>query len=326
MTDPTDRDLENFDDIPGSNGQGLDVSLPDGADTLDIDIVDDTPDRDRNARPLNRPVDEPSDEELATYSDKVQRRIKDLTHARHDERRKREQLEREQQAALDQLRRTQSENQRLKKVLQDGSKQFGEMSVTAAEAKLEDARRKLREANEAFDVDKLTAAQEELADAKQTLREAKSFRAPVVSEDQGVVQTQQSQDTAPQLDPKTATWMSRNKWFTSPKHIAETSFALGLDRELRDSGYDPRTDEYFEQVDARMKEHFPKLYGSASAADDEPVRNAGAREKGSAVAPAVRTTSKRRVTLSASQVALCAKLGISPQQYAAELLASGELK
>ncbi len=326
MNEPTKDDFDSFDDLPDGAAADNSVQLPGPEDGLDIDIVDDTPERDRAARPLNKQVEEPTDEELAQYSNGVQRRIKDLTHARHDERRKREQIEREQQAALDTLRRVQSENQRLKQVLQDGSKQFSEMSVSSAEAKLEEARRKLREANEAFDIDKMTAAQEELADAKQLLREAKNFKPPVVQPDTDMVQTQPSQTGKAALDPKTEAWMSKNRWFTSPRHVAETSFALGLDKELRDSGYDPRTDEYFEQVDARMREHFPKLYSAKSAADDTPPQNNSSRERGSAVAPAVRTTSKRRVTLSASQVALCNKLGITPQQYAAELLAAGELK
>lgn len=316
---PTANDFDSFDDTPED---GLEVNLEDGG-AIEVDVVDDTPARDKNARPLAKQVDEPTDDELAQYSDKVQRRIKDLTHARHDERRRREQLEREQQEAISALRRTQAENNRLKQIVQDGSKQFGEMSVTAAEAKLEEARRKLREANESFDIDAMTKAQEDLADAKDAMREAKNFRAPVVQRDEDVVQTPTSQS----LDPKTSAWMGRNRWFTAPEHVAATSYALGLDKELRDSGYDPRTDEYFEQVDARMKKRFPELYSSdGDGADGTRQQRPSGRERVSAVAPAVRTTSKRRLTLTASQVALCTKLGITPQQYAAELIASGELK
>lgn len=338
MPSPNDRDMNDFDSfdtdttddvaLPGAAGDDGEVQLSTGAD-IDVDVVDDVPERDRNARPMQRPVEEPTDDELAQYSQGVQRRIKDLTHARHDERRKREALEREHQASVQLVRAMQAENARLAKIVQDGSKQFGEMSAAAADAKLADARRALKEANESFDTDKIVAAQEQLAEALHVSREAKNFKLPVVQSQEDVVQTATSQPTASaaQLDPKTSAWMQKNRWFTAPEHVAATSYALGLDKELRDSGYDPRTDEYFEQVDARMKKRFPELYsGESQTADDARSQRPQQRDRGSAVAPAVRTTSKRRVTLSASQVALCTKLGITPQQYAAELIASGDLK
>lgn len=336
MPTPNDRDLNDFDTFDVDAGEGLpngaedttvDVNLPGGND-IDVDIVDDVPERDRNAHPMQRQVEEPTDEELASYSQGVQRRIKDLTHARHDERRKREALEREHNASVQLVRAMQAENARLARIVQDGSKQFGEMSVAAAEAKLADARRALKEATESFDTDKIVAAQEQLSEAMLSAREAKNFKPPVVQQQEDVVQTAPSQTSAqaPQLDPKTSAWMNRNRWFTSPDHVAATSYALGLDKELRDSGYDPRTDDYFEQVDKRMKQRFPELYAAArTTADDAPSQRPQQRDRGSPVAPAVRTSSKRRVTLTASQVALCNKLGITPQQYAAELIASGEL-
>lgn len=344
MTTPNDRDMNDFDSFDDNGGDDAQFDLGGSADDttpepagararqdtdLEIDIVDDVPERDRHARPLQKPVEEPTDDELAQYSQGVQRRIKDLTHARHDERRKREQLEREHNAAVQLVRSVQAENARLAKIVQDGSKQFSEMTVTAAEAKLADARRELKDATDAFDTDKILAAQEKLAEAVLNVREAKNFKPPVVQQADDVVQTTPSQPkpaAQPQLDQKTTQWMAKNRWFTSPDHVAATSYALGLDKELRDSGYDPRTDEYFEQVDARMKKRFPELYTPGNdGADDGRQQRTQQRERGSAVAPAVRTTSKRRVTLSASQVALCNKLGITPQQYAAELIASGAL-
>lgn len=339
MPEPTNRDFDAFDEdvdsaLPGfGDGAIQDVPLGKPAagandSDIEVDVVDDTPPRDRNARPLDREVSEPSDEELAQYSQSVQRRINDLTHARHDERRKREQLEREHNAAQQMLQALQTENQRLRGVVQDGSKQFGEMSVAAAEAKLKEARRQLTEANESFDVAKITEAQEALANALADVREAKNFKPPVVQNDESVVQTPQTQSppARPQLHPKTQAWMDRNSWFTSPDHVAATTYALGLDQELRKNGYDPRTDDYYEQVDARMKQRFPELYGQDRSTDDQRTQRPAPREPGATVAPAVRTTSKRRVTLSASQIALCQKLGITPQQYAAELIATGALK
>lgn len=335
---PTDNDFDSFDDDTtafGAGGTADDVQLPgptdagEGDSDLELDIVDDTPEPDREARPMQRQVDEPTDEELAQYSQNVQRRIKDLTHARHDERRKREALEREQNAATQLVRTLQAENQRLKQVVKEGSTKFGEMTLQAAEAKLAEARRKLAEANESFDTAKVTEAQEELMAAQLDVRAAKNFKPPIAEDDTPVVQPAASQpDSKPALHPLTKSWMDRNPWFTSPQHVAATSYALGLDQELRTNGYDPRTEDYYAQVDARMKKRFPELY-EREGGDTTSGRNGNSqqrRETGSPVAPAVRTTSKRRVTLSASQVALCEKLGITPKQYAEQLIASGELK
>ena len=67
------------------------------SDDVEIELVDDTPDRDRGRKPLDKEVTDPTDDEIENYSDKVQTRIKELTHARHDERRRKEELLREKQ-------------------------------------------------------------------------------------------------------------------------------------------------------------------------------------------------------------------------------------
>ena len=67
---------------------------------IDLEIVDDTPEEDRGRKPLDRNVDDPSDDEIAEYSDKVQKRMKELTHARHDERRAKESAMREKEEAI----------------------------------------------------------------------------------------------------------------------------------------------------------------------------------------------------------------------------------
>lgn len=313
-----DPDFDNFDD-----GENTDVVLPgpeDDDNGLEIDIVDDTPERDQNARPLNREVAEPTDDELASYSEKTRKRINELTHARHDERRRREQLEREHQAALELVNRARQENAQLRKTLTDGAKQFGEISLKAAEDKLTAARERLRKANEAFDVEAISEAQEELTDAKLELARAKSFRPESVQPPEDVVQTA-AKAPVQGLDPKTQEWVTNNRWFTDPEHVAEASYALGLHNKLVQSGYDPRTDEYFTELDTRLKARFPELYDARKGAPQADKPRQQSRQTSSAVAPVTRTPAgKQRVTLTQSEVALCRKLGITPQQYAAELV------
>lgn len=310
-----DPDFDEMTTLEDVSGRSTDVQLPEPDDGIALEIVDDTPERDRKARPLEQDVDEPSEEELQSYSAKVQKRIKDLTHARHDERRKREALEREHQAAVEYARRVHEDNLRLQQTLEAGTAEYTKMSKAQAEAAIEVARKKLKEANEAFDSDAAVAAQEELMEAKLKLREAENFRPPTVQTRQDGVQTQQQQQ-GPVVDAKTQQWLSRNTWFRSPDQIAATSYALGLHNELVSQGYQAGSDVYFEQIDARMKQRFPELVG---AAEKEPTQQA-TRQPGTVVAPAARSqNTSKKVVLTASQVALCRTLGITPQQYAAQL-------
>jgi hypothetical protein len=319
-----DPDFDNLttelDGDGDDGGKGLTVELPAADDDFDIDVVNDTPDADKNARPLNREVAEPTDEELANYGLKARKRIDELTHARHDERRKREALEREHNELLEAARRIQAENQNLRKAYNEGATEYGKMTVAAVEAEVTKAKEQLRRANETLDPDEITTAQEALTDAKIKLAQAKNFRAPVVQETDPVVQTQPSTEAVRKQDPKLQAWMGRNKWFTSPQNVAETSYALGVHQELVQKGVEPGTDAYYETVDARMKKRFPELF-SSDASGDEPAPR---RRDTSPVAPVERTQSgKRRVTLTQSQLNLCKKLGITPQQYAAELASKG---
>ena len=73
------------------------VEISVAGDDVEIEIVDDTPERDRGRRPLDREVEDPTDDEIESYTQGAQKRIKELTHARHDERRAKETLAREKQ-------------------------------------------------------------------------------------------------------------------------------------------------------------------------------------------------------------------------------------
>jgi hypothetical protein len=316
-----DPDFDNITTADGGDGNSFVVDLPGPkADDVDLEIVDDTPEADRKARALDRDVAEPTEDELANYGQKARTRINELTHARHDERRKREAIEREHTELVNAARRMQEENARLRKAYDEGSQEYSKATVAAVEAEVKVALDKLRKANETLDPEEITLAQEALTDAKIKLVQAKNFRAPVVPTAESVVKTREAtQPTAP-ADPKLASWMDANKWFTAPEHVAETSYALGLHQELVQKGYQAGSDAYYEQVDARMQKRFPELYPSGAKKDDEPVR----RKTTSPVAQVERTPAgKRRVTLTQSQLNLCKKLNITPQQYAAEIASKG---
>lgn len=292
-----------------------------GESDVEIEIVDDTPERDRGRKPLDREVSDPTDDELDSYTEGVKKRLKELTHARHDERRAKEALAREK-AELERLAQAMvDENKRLKQYVQSGTEQYMTMANQAAEAKLEKARRDLKAAQEAFDTDAIIAAQEALAEAKWDSQSAKNMRAPTLQEPQEDVQRQQPQNQQVRADEKTLRWQAKNQWFGQQGFEEYTSYALGLHQKLVANGVDPRSDDYFEQIDARVHSKFPEIFGGA----EEKQRSQGsstapARKPASVVAPASRSTGKRRVELTPSQAALVKKFNLDPQKYAQEVL------
>ena len=292
------------------------VEIKTDADEVEIEIVDDTPEKDRGRKPLEREVEDPTDDEIETYSDKVQARIKELTHARHDERRAKEAVAREKQELERLAYQLLAENKRLKTSVNEGAEKYVSMAQTAAEAKLEKARRDYKAATESFDADAILEAQEALLEAKLEIDQAKKFQKPALQEEEFDVQTRQVEPQQVRPDEKTLRWQAKNQWFGSPGFEEVTSFALGLHQKLVTSGVDPRTDEYFEQIDARVKSKFPEVFGETQ---DKPRNGEAPRKPAAVAAPATRSSGPRKVQLTPTQLALAKKFNLTPQQYAAQV-------
>ena len=289
--------------------------LANGDTEIDIEVVDDTPPADRGRKPLDKEVADPTEDEIESYSDGVKKRIKELTHARHDERRVKEATIREKQELEQMARHLLAENNKLKQYVNNGEQQFAVTVQGAAEAELAMARRKLKEAHEAFDTDAIIAAQEELSDAKMKSNAAKNFRPTPLQMDEDVVQTRQQAPEQAAPDDKTLRWQAKNQWFGAPGYEELTSFSLGLHQKLVNSGIDTRSDEYFERIDARMKATFPEVFGEGSRSKS----NEGTRKPSTVVAPATRSSGAKKVQLTSTQIALAKKFGLTPQQYAVEV-------
>ena len=297
--------------------QQVDVAVDTTEDNVEVEIevVDDTPERDRGRKPLDKEVADPTDDEIESYSANVKARIKELTHARHDERRAKEALLREKQELERLTQHMVEENKKLKMYVNNGSQQYAASVKQLAETELESARRKLKEAHEAFDTDAIIAAQEALADAKMRHSAAQNFQPTPLQVEENTVQLPQNQEAPPPVDEKTLRWQAKNQWFGANGFEELTSFALGLHQKLVNSGIDPRSDEYFERIDARMKSTFPDVFGG----EDKPKSGEGSKKPSTVVAPATRSTGAKKVQLTPTQVALAKKFGLTPQQYAAEL-------
>ena len=286
-------------------------------DADEVVVVDDTPDRDRGRKPLDQEVEDPTDAEMSAYSEGVQSRIKKLTHARHDERRAREATEREKLELERVAQALLNENQQLKHRFNAGAQEFAKVSLSAAEKDVDSARKRLKEAHESYDTDAIIAAQEELTDAKAQLMRARDFRPPAVQDPEDVVQISKSAPQQTQLDDKVLLWQGRNQWFGAPGKEDMTSFSLGLHQKLVNSGVDPRSDEYFESIDSRLREVFPDFF-SDGVRRSEPAQP---RKPATVVASgAQRSSGSRKIQLTTTQVTLAKRLGLTPQQYAVEVL------
>lgn len=297
------------------------VTQADAEDDVEIEIVDDTPAKDRGRKPLDKEVSDPTDDEIENYSEKVQTRIKELTHARHDERRMKESLQREKQEMERLLQYMSEENKQLKQTVNYGQEVFANSAKDAAEAQLQAARRQLKDAQESFDTDAIIEAQEALMEAKVKFDQAKNYRPTPLQDDEPVVQREPSQPQQVAPDEKTLRWQAKNQWYGQPGFEEYTSYALGLHHKLVNSGIDPRDDEYFAQIDGRMQKTFPELFGGNAEKTPEPtqVQSEAPKKPASVVAPASRSSGTKKIQLSTRQLALAKKYGLTPQQYAAEV-------
>jgi hypothetical protein len=301
-------------------------------DDFKIEIEDDTPpaDRGRKAAP---PPEDVSDDELSSYDEKVQSRLKKFTRGYHDERRAKETAERERQAAEDFARQVFEENKRLKQQLSHGSKAFIATSKSAAQVELESAEKKFKAAYETGDADALTAAQKEISKATLKLDKAETMKPIEVEKEPKFQPPAREEAQQPKVSPRTQKWInSNNDWFGNDDEMTMT--AMGIDKKLqREYGADyVGTEEYFRTVDKTMRKRFPEYFEDAQSHEDEdapPQRRRAEpveedepprRAKSSAVvAPASRSTPPNRIRLKASQVALARKLGVTPEEYARQV-------
>jgi hypothetical protein len=225
---------------------------------IELEVVDDTPEQDRGRKPLDREVADPTDEEIAEYSEKVQKRMKELTHARHDERRAKEAATREREEAIRVAQQLIEENKALRQNVNSSQNTAVESMKAQAESALVMARKKLKEAQENYDTDAIIEAQEELAAARYRFEKLKDYKAAPLQERDEEVYNQTTTPQAPLPDQKAMSWQQQNQWFGKDDEM--TSLALAVHKKLVESGVDPRSDEYYERVDARMREVFPSSF------------------------------------------------------------------
>ena len=305
-------------EFPDEAGGDVELDVND-IDNIEIEIEDDTPIADRNARP---PLPKDIVDELETadesddYSGKVQTKFKQYKKAWHDERRLKEEAYREQEEALSVAQKILDENQHLKSLLQSGEKELISTYQSSAELEVEKAKRNYKEAYDYGNTDAIIEAQEELMKATNKLDKAQNFRPTAQNTDTGA-QLLQKQQRAVQKDPKAAEWVAENPWYVDPTKKVMSRFAVGIHEDLLDTYGDKfiGSDEYYKRIDQEVQRRFPEEF---SDQNDEPKAQRTSKLS-TVVASAKRSTAPKKVSLSKTQVALAKKFGLTNEQYAREL-------
>lgn len=290
-------------------------------DDFEVEIVDDTPeqDRDKARRPDGVEPELPEEDEIASYSESVQKRIKKLKYEFHEERRAKEEAARLRDEAVAFAQKERDEKLRLQRMLEEGEGVLISQAKQRLTVQLEKAKSEFKSAYEMGDADAMADAQAKLTELKNEEYRLNSYKPPQRQAQTGQMQAQPAPQR-PAVQPpssKAQEWAGKNPWFMRQGDEDITALAMGTHEKLVRSGVAPDTDQYYAQIDAAVRRAFPERFAEASE-EVKPQR----RQAGNVVAPAGRTSNQtpRKVVLTSTQVALAKRLGLTPQQYAAQLL------
>lgn len=284
----------------------------DDGDDIAIEVVDDTPKKDRGKKP-SAPPDELTDDELENYSEKVKKRLQHFSKGYHDQRRAAEQAAREKAELEAMTARLIEENRKLKGTVGQNQQAMLEQAKKVAERELEDAKAKFKAAYDAGESDAVVAAQEALTSAKMKVERVNNIKLPTLQEAETEVQTQVSAPAT--VDTRATEWQQANPWFGQDDEM--TSFALGLHQKLVKQGVNPRSDEYYEKINSRMRQVFPDAFEDAE--EEAEPEETKPRRKTNVVAPATRSTAPKKIVLTQTQVALAKRLGVPLDEYAKQV-------
>jgi len=296
-------------------------------DKIEIEIEDDTPVEDRGRR-TSKPdfIEKVEKDELDQYSEEAKSKIDAFRKFYHDERREKEKALREQQEAVQVAKKLYEEIKQLKGRVNSSDEAAVSSFKTSAEQELAMAKKEYKEAYDAGDSEKLVEAQDKLTTAKMKIDKASSYAENInqrraLQEQENEVKIPQQTEAAPVRDQKASAWQERNSWFGQDDEM--TSLALGLHEKLvKENGLAyATTDEYYKRIDETMRRRFPENFQDEKVDDDRNDEKVAARVKPSTVvAPASRSTSSKKIKLNTSQLSIAKKLGLTPEQYARELL------
>ena len=253
-----------------------------------------------------------SDSELEDYSKGVQSRIAKLT-------RKMREAERREQAAVEYAKAVEEKRAILEKRFEKTDSDYIKKFETTISSGLESAQKELAAAIEAGDAKAQVEANKRIAtlafeNAK--LSEAKEGR-QATQEEKPVQLSQANSINQPAMDepinpdPRAEAWAAKNSWFGSDRAMTYTAFEIHKDLTEKE-GYDPNSNEYYAEVDKRIRVDFPHKFGNTETNTTAPVQTVASAQR--SVKPGRKT-----VRLTSSQVAIAKKLGVPLEEYAKQL-------
>ena len=292
-----------------TSGPAVDVDLPEDKEEKVVEAGT-TEQETVKEEPVKEETKKEDDEKLEDYSKGVQSRIAKLT-------RKMREAERREQAAVEYAqaveKKRQSDQESFQKVDSDFTKKFEENIKTG----MESAQKELAMAIESGDATAQVEANKRIAtlafeNAKLEQRKQTQpvEQKPVQLSDGGRL-PEQTPQSLPQPDPMAEAWAARNTWFGQDRAMTFTAFEIHKD--LVNEGFDPQSNEYYAEVDKRIKVDFPHKFGNTETKQTtKPVQSVASAQR--SVKPGRKT-----VRLTSSQVAIAKKLGVPLEEYAKQL-------
>jgi hypothetical protein len=249
---------------------------------------------------------EPNEEDsgLQDYSDKVQKRIKKLTFQAKE-------AERRERAAVEYAKGLKSKYENAEKKFEETDTNYLNEYKARIDSERDKAKAELKVALDSQDADQIMEAQDKLTKlavenekVSMTLADKESKKKEVESQP-----APQSQTEQPIISGKAQQWATDNEWFGSDRVL--TSAAMGIHEDLLQEGIDAETDEYYNQINKRMKEYFPQKFADSSTEERTkatPVQNVASVSR--------RSGGRKSVKLTKSQVVIAKKLGVPLEEYA----------
>ena len=313
---PKDEKMVDLD----TSGEGAEINLE---EQKDESVVDTEAPKQETEAPKEEPVEtkqeevkeesKKEDEQLEDYSKGVQARIAKLT-------RKMREAERQRDAATEYARSVEEKRQAMEKRFEKTDADYIKKFETSISTGLEAAQKELAAAITAGDAEAQVQANKRIAtlafeNAK--LEQSKSAREEQVSKPADIKAPQQPRTQMPEpSDPKAESWAANNTWFGQDRAMTYTAFEIHKDL-VDKEGFDPNSDEYYAEVDKRIRVDFPHKFAKTETKQTaEPVQTVASAKR--SVRPGRKT-----VKLTSSQVAIAKKLGVPLEEYAKQLKNTG---
>ena len=240
--------------------------------------------------------------DLQEYSDKVQKRIKKLTFQVKE-------AERRERAAVDYAKGLKNKFETAEKKFQETDSNYLKEYNARIDSERDKAKGALKAAIEANDPDAITDAQDNLTKLAVEKEKVSITLAEKELEKKQQSESVETEQPQPRISPKAQQWAEDNNWFGSDRVL--TSAAMGIHEDLLQEGIDAETDEYYNQINKRMKEYFPQKFAESSNEEktkSTPVQNVASVSR--------RSGGRKSVKLTKSQVVIAKKLGVPLEEYA----------